>query len=91
MEVFPFDDHHVPPLSMMKLFYESVHSWISSDPQNVAVIHYKAGKGQIGLMVCAYLVYKGMSVDEALQLYADRQTTNKEGVSIAIQWHYVEY
>ena len=42
-------------------------------------------------MVCAYLVYTGMPVDEALQLYADRQTTNNEGVSIAIQWHYVEY
>ena len=26
VEVFPFDDHHVPPLSMLKLFSQSVHS-----------------------------------------------------------------
>ena len=25
-DVFPFDDHHVPPLSMLKLFSQSVHS-----------------------------------------------------------------
>ena len=44
VEVFPIDDHHVPPWSTMNLFCESVHSWLSSDPQNVAVIHCKAGK-----------------------------------------------
>lgn len=41
----------------------------------------QAGKGRTGLMVCAYLAYCGMSADEALQLYADRRTTNNEGVS----------
>lgn len=41
----------------------------------------QAGKGRTGLMVCAYLVYIGMSADDALQLYADRRTTNNEGVS----------
>ena len=66
MEVFPFDDHHVPPLSMMNLFCESVHSCLTSDPKNVVVIHCKAGKGRTVLMVCAYLVYTGMPVDEAL-------------------------
>ncbi|KAB1211487.1 Phosphatidylinositol 3,4,5-trisphosphate 3-phosphatase and dual-specificity protein phosphatase PTEN [Morella rubra] len=40
----------------------------------------QAGKGRTGLMVCAYLVYTGMSADEALQLYADRRTTNNEGM-----------
>jgi len=41
----------------------------------------QAGKGRTGLMVSAYLTYCGMSADEALQLYADRRTTNNEGVS----------
>lgn len=41
----------------------------------------QAGKGRTGLMVCAYLVYTGMTGDAALQLYADRRTTNNEGVS----------
>uniref|UniRef100_A0A1D1XCS9 Phosphatidylinositol 3,4,5-trisphosphate 3-phosphatase and dual-specificity protein phosphatase PTEN n=1 Tax=Anthurium amnicola TaxID=1678845 RepID=A0A1D1XCS9_9ARAE len=91
VEAFPFDDNHVPSLSMIKLFCESVHSWLSKDPQNIAVVHCMAGKGRTGLMVSAYLVYTGMSVDEALQLYADRRTTNNEGVSIASQRRYVGY
>ncbi|XP_023528284.1 phosphatidylinositol 3,4,5-trisphosphate 3-phosphatase and protein-tyrosine-phosphatase PTEN1-like isoform X3 [Cucurbita pepo subsp. pepo] len=53
--------------------------------------HYKAGKGRTGLMVCAYLVYCGMSVEDALHLYAQRRTTNNEGVSIPSQRRYVGY
>lgn len=45
------------------------------------VLIMQAGKGRTGLMVSAYLTYCGMSSDEALQLYADRRTTNNEGVS----------
>ena len=41
----------------------------------------KAGKGRTGLMVCAFLVYSGMSAEQALELYAHRRTTNNEGVS----------
>lgn len=91
VEVYPFDDNHVPPLDMIKAFCESVDSWLSSDPKNIAVIHCMAGKGRTGLMVCSYLVYFGMSADEALQLYADRRTTNNEGVSIPSQCRYVRY
>ncbi|KAF7820499.1 phosphatidylinositol 3,4,5-trisphosphate 3-phosphatase and protein-tyrosine-phosphatase PTEN1 [Senna tora] len=91
VEAYPFDDNHVPPLEMLKKFCESVHAWLSSDPKNIAVVHCMAGKGRTGLMVSAYLVYSGMSADEALQLYADRRTTNNEGVSIPSQRRYVEY
>nr|KYP64716.1 Phosphatidylinositol-3,4,5-trisphosphate 3-phosphatase and dual-specificity protein phosphatase PTEN [Cajanus cajan] len=81
VEAYPFDDNHVPSLEMIKDFCESVESWLASDPKNIAVIHCMAGKGRTGLMVCAYLTYCGMSAEEALQLYADRRTTNNEGVS----------
>ncbi|KAF1870087.1 hypothetical protein Lal_00017667 [Lupinus albus] len=91
VEAYPFDDNHVPALEMIKAFCESVDLWLSSDPKNIAVIHCMAGKGRTGLMVCAYLTYCGMSADEALQLYADRRTTNNEGVSIPSQRRYVEY
>ncbi|XP_007032652.2 PREDICTED: phosphatidylinositol 3,4,5-trisphosphate 3-phosphatase and protein-tyrosine-phosphatase PTEN1 isoform X1 [Theobroma cacao] len=91
VEKFPFDDNHVPSLQMMKLFCESVHSWLSNDPKNIAVIHCMAGKGRTGLMVCAYLVYSGMLAEEALQLYAQKRTTNNEGVSIPSQRRYVGY
>ncbi|KAK7340597.1 hypothetical protein VNO77_21304 [Canavalia gladiata] len=91
VEAYPFDDNHVPSLEMIKAFCESVDSWLSCDPKNIAVIHCMAGKGRTGLMVCAYLIYCGMSADEALQLYADRRTTNNEGVSIPSQRRYVAY
>ncbi|XP_028111245.1 phosphatidylinositol 3,4,5-trisphosphate 3-phosphatase and protein-tyrosine-phosphatase PTEN1-like [Camellia sinensis] len=42
-------------------------------------------------MVSAYLVYSGMSAEEALQVYAHKRTTNNEGVSIPSQRRYVGY
>ncbi|GFP91774.1 hypothetical protein PHJA_001321400 [Phtheirospermum japonicum] len=42
-------------------------------------------------MVSCYLVYTGMSAERALQVYADKRTTNNEGVSIASQRRYVGY
>lgn len=91
VEAFPFDDNHVPSLEMIKNFCESVYSWLSIDPKNIVVIHCMAGKGRTGLMVCAYLVFSGMSAEEALQLYANRRTINNEGVSIPSQRRYVGY
>lgn len=91
VERYPFDDNHVPPLPMVKEFCESVHSWLSSDPRNIVVIHCMAGKGRTGLMVSAYLVYTGMLAEEALQVYADKRTTNNLGVTIPSQRRYVHY
>ncbi|CBI22276.3 unnamed protein product, partial [Vitis vinifera] len=91
VETFPFDDHHIPPLQTIKLFCKNVHSWLSSHPKNIAVVHCMAGKGRTGLTVCAYLVYTGMSAEEALKLHADKRTTNNEGVSIPSQRRYVGY
>ncbi|KAI5665695.1 hypothetical protein M9H77_15548 [Catharanthus roseus] len=91
VERFPFDDNHVPPLEMVKEFCEDVDSWLASDPKNIAVIHCMAGKGRTGLMVSSYLVYTGMCSEKALQVYAEKRTTNNEGVSIPSQRRYVGY
>lgn len=91
VETYPFDDNHVPPLEMVKSFCESVNSWLSQDLRNIAVVHCMAGKGRTGLMVCAYLVYSGMTAEEAIQLYANKRTTNNQGVSIPSQQRYVGY
>ncbi|KAL2523154.1 Calcium/lipid-binding (CaLB) phosphatase [Forsythia ovata] len=91
LERYPFDDNHVPPLSMIKEFCEDVYSWLSSDSKNIAVVHCMAGKGRTGLMVSSYLTYLGMSAEEAMQVYAEKRTTNNEGVSIASQRRYVGY
>ncbi|KAN0065940.1 Telomerase protein component 1 [Thecaphora frezii] len=53
---YPFPDHHVPPLSMIPLFVADMTEWLESDPDNVAVIHCKAGKGRSGTMTCCYLI-----------------------------------
>ncbi|KAI8001328.1 putative DNA helicase MCM9 [Camellia lanceoleosa] len=47
-------------------------------------------QGRTGLMVSTYLVYSGMSAEEALQVYAHKRTTNN-GVSIPSQRRYVGY
>ncbi|KAI7756502.1 hypothetical protein M8C21_014491 [Ambrosia artemisiifolia] len=91
VERFPFDDNHVPPLPLVKELCESVHSWLSSDPKNIVAIHCMAGKGRTGLMVCSYLVYTGMLGEEALQVYADKRTTNNLGVTIPSQRRYIDY
>nr|XP_043606538.1 phosphatidylinositol 3,4,5-trisphosphate 3-phosphatase and protein-tyrosine-phosphatase PTEN1 [Erigeron canadensis] len=91
VERYPFDDNHVPSLPMVKEFCENVHSWLSSDPKNIAVIHCMAGKGRTGLMVSSYLVYTGLLAEDALQVYADKRTTNNLGVTIPSQRRYVHY
>ncbi|CAN8233068.1 unnamed protein product [Cochlearia groenlandica] len=91
VERYPFDDNHVPSLKMIQIFCENVHAWLSLDPKNIAVVHCMAGKGRTGLMVSAYLVYGGMSPEEALEMYASRRTTNNNGVSIPSQRRYVKY
>ncbi|EPQ30962.1 uncharacterized protein PFL1_01151 [Pseudozyma flocculosa PF-1] len=53
---YPFPDHHVPPLSMIPLFVADMTEWLESDPDNVGVIHCKAGKGRSGTMTCCYLL-----------------------------------
>ena len=42
----------------------------SAKNKYIAAIQCMVGKGRTSLMVCAYLVYTGMTVEEAFQLYA---------------------
>lgn len=48
---------------------------------STSCLNFQAGKGRTGLMVSSYLAYLGMSAEEAMQLYAEKRTTNNEGVS----------
>lgn len=42
---FPIEDHNAPPLAMMEAFCLALDEWLERDPDNVAVVHCKAGKG----------------------------------------------
>jgi len=46
-----------PPLPLVAQFCLEVAAWLGKDPQNVAVVHCKAGKGRTGTMICSYLVH----------------------------------
>ncbi|KAF7323923.1 Phosphatases II [Mycena kentingensis (nom. inval.)] len=57
---YPFPDHHAPPLAIMPLVAREIGEWLDGDPERVAVVHCKAGKGRSGTMACTYL----LSVEE---------------------------
>ena len=57
---YPFPDHHPPPLPLLPLAVREMTGWLAKDPENVAIIHCKAGKGRSGTLLCSYL----LSLDE---------------------------
>ncbi|EOD13193.1 hypothetical protein EMIHUDRAFT_437207 [Emiliania huxleyi CCMP1516] len=93
VKIFPFDDHNPPPLRMMPQLCASVAAWHDEHPDNVAVVHCKAGKGRTGTMISAALLHRGdfRSADDALAFYGFARTNNCEGVTIASQRLYVHY
>jgi phosphatidylinositol-3,4,5-trisphosphate 3-phosphatase/dual-specificity protein phosphatase PTEN len=93
VERFPFNDHNPCPFEMIMPFCRSVDEWLNQNPNNVAAIHCKAGKGRTGLMICSYMMYCGMhkTADASLEYYAGRRTKDKQGVTIPSQIRYVKY
>jgi len=93
VELFPMFDHHPPPLSLMRPFCISVDKWLSQDPENVAVIHCKAGKGRTGCLTAAYLIHSKIckTASEAIQLFGEKRTSDGKGITIPSQIRYVYY
>lgn len=92
-ERFPFRDHNPCPLDMIAQLCASVDAFLAAHPDNVVALHCKAGKGRTGLMISAYLLHSGVcaTAHEALELFAERRTYNKKGVTIPSQIRYVHY
>eukprot|EP00455_Lapot_gusevi_P006589 TRINITY_DN1280_c0_g1_i17.p1 TRINITY_DN1280_c0_g1~~TRINITY_DN1280_c0_g1_i17.p1 ORF type:complete len:511 (-),score=158.05 TRINITY_DN1280_c0_g1_i17:105-1544(-) len=92
-ERYGFDDHNCPNFPQLIQCVEDIHNFIEEDPQNVAAVHCKAGKGRTGLVICCYLVFSHISrnAEEALTLYGSLRTKNGKGVTIPSQRRYVKY
>eukprot|EP00300_Choanocystis_sp_HF-7_P008895 c16160_g1_i1.p1 GENE.c16160_g1_i1~~c16160_g1_i1.p1 ORF type:complete len:1328 (-),score=325.18 c16160_g1_i1:289-4236(-) len=90
---FPFEDHNVPPVEMMRQFCLSCDDWLKKDPKNVVAVHCKAGKGRTGLMISCYLMYSGKykTATDALLHYGAFRTSDKKGVTIPSQKRWVGY
>jgi len=97
---FPFDDHNPCALNRIMTVMQDIHSHLTADggvvdPNRVAAIHCKAGKGRTGFIICCYLLYSGLfdpaHPELALRYYAVKRTKNQKGVTIPSQIRYVHY
>jgi phosphatidylinositol-3,4,5-trisphosphate 3-phosphatase/dual-specificity protein phosphatase PTEN len=54
--------------------------YLIKNPQAVAAVHCKAGKGRTGVMICCYLIFSGLckDSDEAMEHYSLKRTLNKK-------------
>ncbi|XP_057194970.1 tensin-2 isoform X2 [Triplophysa rosa] len=75
VEEFAWPDLHAPPLDKICAMCKTMESWLTSDPQNVVVLHCKGNKGKAGVIVAAYMHYSKISAgaEQALSTVAMRK------------------
>jgi len=87
-----FKDHNCPTLHQIKQFCEEASTWLDQNTENVVVVHCKAGKGRTGLMISTLLIFKyGLNYTDAINLFDQRRTIDKKGLTIPSQRRYVHY
>lgn len=77
----------------MLQFCTDICLFLIRNPNAVATIHCKAGKGRAGMMAVCYLIFSGLckTSQEALDHYAKQRTQNGKGVTIPSQKRYIQY
>ena len=91
--LFPATDHNPSPIKLILEFCIDICLYLIRNPDGVAAVHCKAGKGRTGVMICSYLVFSGLcqSSEKAFRYYARVRTKNNTGVTIASQKRYIKY
>ena len=91
--LFPATDHNPSPIKLILEFCIDICLYLINNPEGVAAVHCKAGKGRTGVMICSYLVFSGLcqSSEKAFRYYARVRTKNNTGVTIASQKRYIKY
>ena len=91
--LFPATDHNPSPIKLILEFCIDICLFIIKNPEGIAAVHCKAGKGRTGVMICSYLVFSGLcsSSEKAFRYYARVRTKNNTGVTIASQKRYIKY
>ncbi|XP_067119437.1 tensin-1-like isoform X5 [Centruroides vittatus] len=69
---FGWPQYLAPPLERLCSICKSLDSWLSQDPQHIAVLHSKGDKGRTGIVIAAYMHYSNIcaSADQALDRFA---------------------
>ncbi|XP_028262154.1 tensin-2-like isoform X2 [Parambassis ranga] len=72
---YGWPDLHAPPLDRICAICKAMETWLTSDPNNVVVLHCKGHKGKTGVIVAAYMHYSKISAgaDQALTTLAMRK------------------
>ncbi|XP_068170656.1 tensin-2-like isoform X2 [Antennarius striatus] len=83
---YGWPDFHAPPLDRICAVCKAMENCLTSDPQNVVVLHCKGNKGKTGVIVAAYMHYSKISagVDQVLTTVAMRKFC-EEQVSSSLQ------
>jgi hypothetical protein len=63
------------------------------NPEGIAAVHCKAGKGRTGVMICSYLIFSNLcnTSEKAFRYYARIRTKDNTGVTIPSQQRYIRY
>ena len=91
--LFPATDHNPCPIKLILEFCIDICLYLLKNPNAVAAVHCKAGKGRTGVMICSYLVFSHLceTSEKAFRYYARIRTKNNTGVTIPSQKRYIRY
>ena len=91
--LFPATDHNPCPIKLILEFCIDICLYLLKNPNSVAAVHCKAGKGRTGVMICSYLAFSHLceSSEKAFRYYARIRTKDNTGVTIPSQKRYIKY